>query len=259
MRNKMKNVFTLIELLVVIAIIAILASMLLPALKQARETAYKANCLSNLKQIGLYLNEYCGDNNGSWIYDGKINNSINKLWQEHMINLGYGTAGKRVYTDAGVFHSVWSSREFNLFCPKKPGRTVYSDFGTWPDGANNGIGDYILNIYYEFANKDGDGVPPGWKIGSRFRSGIAPSDVAMIAERDEKGGRYLYESIYDWSQQMKKFGTEPTVKTTVNPFLHGGNGSNYMFADGHCEWREWRNVTYKMLHPEHTGQNYTLY
>ncbi len=62
----MKKAFTLIELLVVIAIIAILAAMLMPALTQARESARKSACASNVHQFGLAIQDFRKDNAWEW-------------------------------------------------------------------------------------------------------------------------------------------------------------------------------------------------
>jgi len=85
MSIRRRQIFTLIELLIVIAIIAVLASMLLPALNKAREMSRKISCANNHKTIGLATQMYVGDYNGYMVYS----NDEYGWWNEALWKLDY--------------------------------------------------------------------------------------------------------------------------------------------------------------------------
>ena len=78
--HRRRRAFTLVELLVVIGIIAVLISMLLPALNRAREQARAAKCLSNLRQLAMATMGYCNFNKGAFPGQGGRGNPLGHHW-----------------------------------------------------------------------------------------------------------------------------------------------------------------------------------
>ena len=106
--RKKRHQFTLIELLVVIAIIAILASMLLPALNQAREKAKASSCVNNLKQCSSANLTYANDYNDFVLY--RSNNANQDSWGAVLLNQKYLPGSYSSLGDTFLFNSI-------LFCP----------------------------------------------------------------------------------------------------------------------------------------------
>ncbi len=86
--------FTIIELLVVVSIIAILVAILLPALNKAREKAQAIQCLANLKQIGVGMATYLGDNDDTLppVFGGTNPTETAPYWHHNLLKIKEGTS-----------------------------------------------------------------------------------------------------------------------------------------------------------------------
>lgn len=198
-RTGVKSVFTLIELLIVIAIIAILASMLLPALNQARERAKATTCINNLKQCSMAIAFY-GDS-----YQDYVPSASTSSW---------GSWAHSYLVAAGFLPGKYADYR-NYRCPSGIWETAISGFAQWQLYACQVYG---LNPYL-------GGAWNSVKPVKRNRIGRTPAE--WMESRSLSDNILISDDGYSTGRQYNILSTG-----SVAPFLRHNQRGNAAFCDG---------------------------